>query len=157
MKRTISFGKYAIYSKRKINEVTIEIRLEEKDGKEVFTVCGNVWNMHKTDIVMGGQCLKELANYIENPIFKTIYKLWKNYHLNDMHAGTEEQEKAVEDWKSIGNGYDYRKVCEYLKSIGLYEVELDGKPYKYGHAWLYRAIPENDLELIKKIIETGGI
>ena len=158
MKRTIKFGKYAIYSNRKINEVDVELRLEEKEnGQQVFTACGNAWNIRHTDIVMGGQCFEELAKYVKNPLFKEIYRLWKNYHLNDMHAGTVEQEEAIEAWKAEGNRYDYSAVCEYLKSINLYEVEHEGKPYKYGHGWLYIEIPEKDLNLIKKIIETGNI
>ena len=88
MKNTISFGKYAIYSNKKINEVTVSIELREKDNKPVLSICGNVWNIRHTDILMGGQCLDELAKYIDCPLFKEIYRLWKNYHLNDMHAGT---------------------------------------------------------------------
>ena len=61
-----------------------------------------------------------------------------------------EMEKAVEEWKAQGNTYSYEKVCEYLNSIGLYEVPVstidkDLNPqfidckketYKYGHSWL---------------------
>jgi hypothetical protein len=106
---------------------------------------------------MGGQCLDTLAEYVDNPLFKAIHMLWKNYHLNDMHAGTIEQEQAIAEWVANGNKYDYNTICEHLQSIGLYEVEVDGKPYKYGHGWLYRAIPEDDLSLIKKIIQTGEL
>lgn len=158
MERKINFGKHAINSKRKINDVNIVLRLEEtKDGKPVFTACGEAWNICHTDIVIGGQCLDTLAKYIHNPLFKEIFRLWKSHHLNDMNAGTEEQEKAIAEWRAEGNRYDYTKACEYLKSINLYEVEHEGKPYKYGHGWIYRAIPNEDLELIKKIIETGNI
>lgn len=68
-----------------------------------------------------------------------------------MHAGTVEQEKAIKEWENKGNKYDYKSVCEYLKSINLYEVEYNGKPYKYGLAWLYQAIPEKDLKEIKEL------
>jgi hypothetical protein len=87
-----------------------------------------------------------------------------------MNAGTPEQTEAIKKWEAEGNRYDYKAVCEYLKEIGLYEVPLDkdaypdvyereaekqetDKPvYRYGHAWLYRAIPEKDLNRIKEII-----
>ena len=84
-----------------------------------------------------------------------IYRFWKLYHLNGMHAGTEEQEAAIEAWKAQGNRYEYGKACEHLKSIGLYEVEYNGKPYRYGHGWLHREIPEADLARIQEIITNG--
>jgi hypothetical protein len=32
--------------------------------------------------------------------------------------------------------------------------EVDGKPYKYGSAWLYRPIPETDLwEILSLLLE----
>lgn len=158
MKRTISFGKHAIYSDRKINEVTLDIELREENiNKPVFSVCANVWNIRHTDIIMGGQCLDELCKYVKIPLFREIHRLWEEHHLNNLHAGTSEQEKAIEEWKEYGNAYDYSKVCEYLKSIGLYEVEYNGKPYKYGSGWIYKEILENDLKLIKYIIETGNL
>lgn len=33
------------------------------------------------------------------------------------------------------------------------KVEHDGKPYKYGHGWLFEAIPEKDLQRIKELIK----
>ena len=78
-----------------------------------------------------------------------------------MHAGTPEQEEAIEKWEAKGNKYDYKKVCEMLKDCGLYEVPLaanligtrkaDGKPYKYGCGWVIANIPEKDLEEIKNL------
>ena len=46
----------------------------------------------------------------------------------------------------------YDISCEILRRNGLYEVELDGKPYRYGSGWLYRPISENDMAAIKKIL-----
>jgi hypothetical protein len=104
--------------------------------------------------VCGGQCLDTIAEYIKgNETFDKIYHFWKLYHLNDMHAGTIEQEAAIKLWEEQGNKYDYTKVCEYLKSINIYEVNYEGKPYKYGHSWLYRAIPENDLQEIRALMQ----
>lgn len=48
----------------------------------------------------------------------------------------------------------YDISCEILKRCGLYEVQLDGKPYKYGHSWLYQPISEWDLAAIKEILGT---
>ena len=54
--------------------------------------------------------------------------------------------------KSYGaNNYD--ESCNYLKSLGLYEVMHEGKPYKYGTGWLYEPIPADDLAKIKNLFE----
>ena len=63
-----------------------------------------------------------------------------------------------------GSAYSYDRAVEYLKRKGLYEVRLTpteakynpryaGKPYRYGHGWLYRPIPASDMAKIKKIME----
>lgn len=97
------------------------------------------------------------------------HDLWSKYHLNNLHAGTPEQEKAIEEWKSQGNIYDYGKACDYLKSIGLYEVpastiDKDANPqfidceketYKYGHGWLKERIPEEDVQRIECLIKNN--
>jgi hypothetical protein len=185
MKKRIEFGKVDYCGNgRKDCPVIVDVELREKGGEKTFTisketkeriytgettpkyyefsVCGTVYNRLKTDCYMGGQCLDEIARYIKTPLFKEIYTLWKKYHLNSMNAGTPEQTAAIEEWKKQGNKYDYTKVCEYLKSIGLYEVNYTGlsvgkvynnEPYKYGHGWLVREIPENDLKRIVEILE----
>lgn len=134
MKAIIKFDGYTQEIKRKS---IIEIELKGKEGKEILSICGKIRG-HSD----------EIAKYNENPLFKEIHRLWKAYHLNDMHAGTEAQEKAIEKWKKQGNKYNYTEVCDYLKSIGLY----DDNGYRYGTSWLYRPIPENDLNIIKAII-----
>ena len=160
MRKTFKYGKIDYSGKgRKAYAVDIEVELrEDRFERPVFTVCGNIWNTKHTDIVCGGQCLDEIARYVHNPEFKFWYTMWKKYHLNDMNAGTPEQEEAIRQWKEAGNKYDYTEACKYLESIGLYEVEYHGIEfngmYKYGHGWLYQPIEQKDLE---KIIEKLGL
>ena len=93
MERTFNFGKIDYYGRgRKINLVEVEVKLSN-DG--VFTASATIWNSKHTDCVCGGQCLDEVAKYVKSDKFKKIYRLWKQYHLNDMHAGTEKQEEAL--------------------------------------------------------------
>lgn len=154
MKKTFNFGKIDFYGNgRKTNLVTVTVELRNTDKGAELSACGDIWNNLKTDVVCGGQCLDEIKEYIKSPLFLEIYNFWKLYHLNGMHAGTKEQEKAIEEWKSKGNKYNYTAVCEYLKSIDLYEVEHNGELYKYGHGWLFEEIPESDLQRIKELIQ----
>lgn len=149
-----SFGTVDVYRKgRKNCEVTLEMRLTEDN---CFSVCGNLWNSRHTKLLQGGQCIDSLYNGFkelqQNKLYCEIRELWQKYHLNHLKAGTPEQEQAIKEWKTQGNKYDYSKACEYLKSINLYEVPLNGQIYKYGTGWLKEEIPDKDLTRIKELM-----
>lgn len=98
MKKTFTFGKIDFGNKGvKNNLVTVEVAYKEDRDKRRFSVCGNVWNARKSDIVCGGQCLDTIAEYITDPVFSEILRLWKLYHLNDMHPECEHQ--AAAGWR----------------------------------------------------------
>lgn len=147
MKKTFNFGKIAYNGKRKINTVTVTVEFESG----VFHAMGSIYNMTHTNVFRGGQCLDTIAEYIHTPLFKKIYRLWKLYHNNDLHAGTMEQENAILAKFGNRNASNYKEHCDYLKSIGLYEVDYKGKPYKYGHGWLKHEIPVEDIKEIESL------
>lgn len=179
----IPFGKIPFNSERKVNLVELDVELRECGGLPTYTrdhqptgektpeytelsISGRIWNAPHKDVTCCGQCLdtiNEYFEYLDKPLlFKEIYDLWQNYHLNGMHAGTREQEAAVEEWEAQGNKYDYTKACEMLKEKGLYEVNYTGKsvgsmytnePYKYGHAWLVWDLPAEVIDRVEEIIE----
>lgn len=182
MRSTIDFGKINYFGtgKRYPADVTVELRVcggEEiftADGTHTgkhtpeyveFTASGYIWNTKKTDIYCGGQCLDTMFEFLKgNADFRKVYGWWKAYHLNGMHAGTPEQEQAIAAWKAKGNMYDYTAACDYLKGIGLYEVEYTGKstgrmydnePYRYGSAWLIQDIPEDVVREMEEFIQKG--
>lgn len=109
---------------------------------------------YEEDFVMGGQCfdeLKESSPEIANdPKFKQIYSWWKRYHLNNMHAGTEKQESALDE--RFGDKYpDYTEQCAYLEKIGL----LYDFGYKYGTSWLKREIPSEIQNQMREFIKAN--
>lgn len=116
------------------HRATIDLEITHRNGYPEFTASGRYLNG-------GGQVLDEIRPRTKSQ--KAIINLWKMYHLNGMSAGTPEQERAVKEWKSKGNKYDYSKAVEYLKSINLYEAKHPetGKPYKYGHGWILKQLP----------------
>ena len=119
-------------------KVRIEVNLTD-DG--VFTAsCAG-------PVIYYGQCLdiaqKELN--IQNPVFKEIIRLWKLYHLNDMHAGDRVQEEVLKQCKDTS----YKARCKFLDERGL----LIHNGYKYGTAWLKYDIPTDDLNKIKKLLK----
>jgi len=156
MQKTFKFGKIS-YNRahRHTNAVEVKVELKDTDNGPVFSAVGAIWNERHTDWTSGGQNLDTIALYVHDPIFIKIFGWWLRYHLNGTHAGTPEQEAAITQWRLEGNQYDYKKVCEYLKSIGLYEVPhpvRKGETYKYGHEWLYRPIDEEDLRAMKELL-----
>lgn len=76
-------------------------------------------------------------------LWDEIYRLWKLYHLNDMNAGTEKQDRLIEMGIKSGEleSRQYDDVVEFLDNRGL----LIDDGYRYGSARLYRPIPEVDL------------
>ena len=146
--KTFDFGKVDFYNRgRKINRITVEARLYQRNLGPVFSVLGNIWNGRGTDIIMFGQCLDTISKYVKSPVFDKLYDLWKKYHNNDMHFGTEEQEAYLGS-KGIAL-HDMNKAIEALKEAGM-EKDSDGTVY--GHKWYYHPIPEKDLDDIKKLL-----
>lgn len=141
MKKVFNFGKIDFYGNgRKINAVSVEMRYE--NGR--LAICGDIWNAHHTDCVSCGQNLDTIREYVSDPTFLELYDLWKNWHLNDMHAGTEAQEKILKEYFTDGKRYDYETACNVLGAHGMltdYNYIHNGKPYRYGTAWLKRDIP----------------
>lgn len=141
MKKTYNF------EKRQGNKtITVRIELElSQDNK--FSVVGYIKDGLKN---YGGQCQDEIKQLFgdENETVNTILDMWDKYHLNDMHPGTEAQEKALNEagYKNWAN--EYSKCCEYLDSVGL----LIDNGYKFGCGWLKRDIPSQDLEIIKGLL-----
>lgn len=86
------------------------------------------------------ECWWQIYEYIKD---EDIRNLWKKYHLNWMSAWTIEQDKEIERYKKENNieRLEYEETVEVLKMANLYEVEYEGKKYKYWHWWIYQANP----------------
>jgi hypothetical protein len=81
-------------------------------------------------------------------------KVWDQWHLNDMKAGSPRQEAALKEWLSSGARYDYAAACEMLKSKGLLEDQdyiHEGKPYRYGSAWLRAKLPSEVISFLASL------
>lgn len=95
-------------------KVNVEITIEERDGEKRFSISGDV----------GGGCGQIIDSILPaNEHQEKLIKFWKEYHLNDMKAGTPKQEAALDKWKTDGNKYDYTNACEYLSCL-----KPDGTP-----------------------------
>lgn len=119
MKRNFDFGCIDFEGKGTArNRVTVEMEYKQDGDKKCFSVSANVWNTRHSDIVCGGQCLDTIAPYMNNnSVFSEILRLWKLYHLNDMHPECEHQHAA--GWDKLANEkvtlYHWRMTREAMK------------------------------------------
>lgn len=156
MKKVISFGKRAVNNPRiKNNEITVELNLKETEKGLEFTASANVWNSKHTDIIMGGQCLDSLEQYLKyNKTFKTILEMWRKYHLNGMHAWCEHEheENPSEKVKVYKLRYNEEgKRLSNIRDLGIFKqyIEVTEEGMKNVPMALY------ELQAYKSLGETG--
>lgn len=148
---------------RKINAVDIETKikdipkarhwdtLKEVKNVPVLSISGNVWNSRHSDIISGGQNYDTISElFPSNKKVQRLVEIWKEYHLNDMKAGTKLQTEALNKWRKENNikGWDYDQAVEHLKSVDLYK----DKGYSYGSGWLYEPIPGEVIKELKSLV-----
>ena len=85
--------------------------------------------------------------------------IWNKWHLNDMRAGSPDQEAYLEanPVTAVYPESHYDKACKALEAVGLNPDPgylRDEKPYKYGSAWLKESVPEDVLEWLDALPET---
>lgn len=159
--------------KRKIFRASLDVRLEPKDhavtdydtGKEidgkdalVLSVCGSV----KFDgSEYAGQCVDDIQRVLaecglRSEVVDRIVPLWKRWHLNDLTPGSYRQEQIVRQARAEGWPADYDTACAILRDHGCYaddQLIVDGKPYEYGHKWLFRRLPNEVVNEVNYILD----
>ncbi len=153
-RKVLDFGKVDYYgNNRRSNAVSIEVELKEKEGKGLcLSICGNIWNSRKSDILSGGQNIDEIASILKsNKKVQRIKEIWKKYHLNDMNAGCIHQDswdvaKEVDMYGKIERA-GWIRQSEHAEGLLCKACPECG--YKYASAWLFREIPSEIIEEIK--------
>jgi hypothetical protein len=127
------------------NWETLKLIKEEK----VISISGGIWDHMHNDYMMCGQCLDEIISLMpDNEIVKVVHPIWKEYHLNNMKAGTRQQTEALDlFFTENGRSYNYDEAVEYLKLIGKY---IDRK-YQYGSSWLLKPVPDEVIDQLIKV------
>jgi hypothetical protein len=156
MKKVFNFGKRAVNNpKIKNNLITIEVELRDTNKGLEFSACGNVWNSKQTDIIMGGQCIDDLGQYLKgNKTYKTILEMWKKYHLNGMHAwcACEHEENPREKVKVYKLRYNQEgERLSKIRDLGLFKnyIEVTEEGLKNIPSALY------ELDEFKSLGKTG--
>jgi len=99
----------------------------------------------------------KLAGKWNPKMLKEFVKIWKDWHLNDLTAGSPKQEAFIRKYIDEGNSFDYKTVCGLMKEEGIYVDESfihEGKPYRYGTAWLKRELPESVVSFLASLPES---
>ena len=156
MKKTFNFGKKAVANPRiKNNEITITIELRDTDKGLEFSASGNVWNSKHTDIIMGGQCIDTLGQYLKyNKTYKEILDLWQKYHLNGMNAwcNHKHEENSSEKIKLYKLRYNNEgKRLSKIRDLGIFKqfIEVTEQGMKNVPMALY------ELSSYKSLGQTG--
>jgi len=122
MKQTLLVG-YAngrIANRRRSCHVEVNVEIVDRNGKglELSISCA-VWNRSGSDIVMGGQGLGDLADYVQDwtmlrAQFDRIVEVWREWHLNGMRAGCKHQRAA--GWRVCPGHYSAQAREEWDES-----------------------------------------
>lgn len=146
-KKTYGGRYYSVYCSIEYQKDILSITGVEGpiDGGNCIGSCGQIYDH-----------IKPIAHYAKgwnNELLDKFLEFWKSYHLNDMHAGTPEQDACIVRYGA--KNMDYRDKCQLLEAHGLYEVTLpNGTRYKYGTGWLRRDVPEHVLEWLYELPNT---
>ena len=82
-----------------------------------------------------------------------LCEIWKEWHLNDLQAGTTLQMAAIgaaRDGGKIQDSADYDTACLALKECGLYE----DRGYEYGSKWLVKRLPRDITREVVALCDT---
>lgn len=103
----------------------------------------------------GGQILEELYQVLATKKkmteeFLKVFNWWKEYHLNDLKAGTERQTVILEMKEKERDGADW---YNWARIVLLESDMVIDRGYDFGHAWLLKKIPDSVVEEMKKFVE----
>ncbi|MBQ8404909.1 MAG: hypothetical protein IJX55_10915 [Clostridia bacterium] len=158
--RLLPKGKYAAmgyYDRLSCRQLQFDIRLTTKTVKNYITleeypmtclaISGATYkggcNCQQIDAISK---YRDRVSELKLRDFDRLIRIWREYHLNDLTAGTFAQEEALKEWKKT-HKYDYTAACKYLEEREL----LVDKGYKYGTGWLCKPIPSEDVEFLMRL------
>lgn len=125
----------------------IYCRIEFTDGE--LSIMGVIGPTRNGDAQCCGQIQDTIREYIADGAYvpaegwtqalaMDFVEIWNRWHLNRMNAGTPAQMGIL---RAAGLPRNYETACNTLRRVGMLEVMRDGKPYRYGQAWIFEEVP----------------
>jgi len=131
----------------KSDTIKMSVEINYKEGRLSITGTTQEYDKRWRD-VGGGQNYDDLVQFFGNdPKALRLFEIWTRWHLNDMNAGDELQERYIRNLKLTGWKYDYQDACDKLAELGIYIH--DG--YKYGTAWKFETVPQKILQELEAL------
>lgn len=124
--RTIVFtnsegAKLRVELELRTKQITDKETKEIIEVQEVFSASGTYWENKDRPYTSAGQCLDVIPEFIKSAEDKEdkeklllIHRLWKNYHLNDMHTDCEHAINEVDAKKEL-TIYEYHFKSNFFK------------------------------------------
>ena len=145
--------RYSLYCKITVKNGNLSITGVEgptKDG-DAYGGCGQVinWPWNITRFAPGWDA----------ELVARFRAVWERWHLNDLRAGSPAQMeylRANPVTADCPESY-YEKACEALTAAGLQPDKghlHNGKPYRYGSAWLREQLPRDVMEFLNSLPHT---
>lgn len=144
-----------------VNLMNVYCSIEYKDGRlSISGVEGPLSNGNclgscgQIEMSLKPEDFKEFARGWDKTKVAKFLEIWREWHLNDMQAGSPRQTEFLKKNPSLKN---YSDALAALEKNGLspdIEYQHEGKPYKYGHAWLKKEVPKDVLEWLKNLQNT---
>ena len=152
-----------INNKKKI-EIELEIQLERfyhqrnyENLKKIKSCLELMIHGHikeKGKYISVGQCYDTIPKYLkyfsneQKKLLKNIIKIWKEYHLNTMQAGTKKQQDLLIKNHLTSFASNYSECCNFLEQKKL----LIDRGYKFGSGWLCKKMPLKVINFVKGVI-----
>ena len=122
------------------NKVTAECEITNRNGYPGFTMSGEYAGLM-------GQCFDSVKP--ANEYQAKLIQIWREWHLNGMNAGTEEQSAHVK-------GLSYQDAKDKLQELGLLTVMHKGERYTYGSGWICKDLPEDFEDNLNELLDNIG-
>lgn len=113
-----------------------------KRNGDCIGACGQI-NMHDWDIT-------DYANGWTADLVTQFRAVWKEWHLNDMRAGSPAQEEFLKANPITDHLNRYSAACKALADAGL----NPDNGYKYGSKWLRVEVPQHVIAFLKSLPDT---
>lgn len=116
-----------------------EIEWTLHDGR--FSMSANIWNPRGTDIYCGGQCVDTVTAFFpRNRKAHRMLAVWRDWHLNDMQAGTSAQTAWLKAHSAESEAHRLDHYDWATKALAEAGLNPDNG-YRYGSAWLKIELP----------------